>query len=63
MNPALILALVDGALSLIEKFSPVIKELFQKGDITVEQQKAIKDRIDALRSSEAFVGSEWEVKD
>lgn len=60
MNPALILAAIDGALTLIEKLSPLVQQLFQKGDITIEQQKALKDRMANLNNSELFSGPEWQ---
>lgn len=61
MNPAFILAAIDGAITLIEKLSPLVAQLFQKGDITVEQQKVLKDRLDALSNPDLFSGPEWQV--
>lgn len=62
MNPALIIPLLEGALTLIEKMAPVVQQLFQAGEITIEQQKELNDRIKALSASDAFSGPEWEVK-
>lgn len=60
MNPALILALVDGALTLIEKAAPAIADAFRRGEITLEQQAALDARIAALRpGGTAFAGPEW----
>ena len=59
MNPLIILALLDGALTMVEKLTPVVKGLFAKGDITVEQQQALLDRIAALSKDDAFSGPQW----
>lgn len=59
MNPAIILAILDGALTIIEKLSPTIKDLFASGEITTEQQDALKARIAALSQDDAFSGPEW----
>ena len=61
MNPALILAAIDGAISLIEKLTPLVQHLFQKGDITIEQQQALMARMDALNELDLFSGPEWRV--
>lgn len=61
MNPAIVLAAIEGALTLIEKLAPMVSQLFQQGDITIEQQKNLKDRMAALNSSELFSGPEWKV--
>lgn len=61
MNPALILAAIDGALTLIEKLGPVLADAFRRGEITLEQQAALDARIAALRpGGTAFAGPEWE---
>ena len=61
MNPAIILAILDGALSIIEKVAPTFVRLFKSGEISLEDQKAIKDRIDALSNPDLFSGPEWQV--
>lgn len=61
MSPAIILAILDGALSIVEKVAPTIASLFKTGQITTEQQQAIKARIDALYSPDLFSGPEWKV--
>lgn len=51
MDPMTVLALADAALGMIEKLAPHITALFQKGDITAEQQKAVMDRIESIRAT------------
>lgn len=61
MNPALIIAAIDGAIALIEKLAPLIQNLAQKGDITVEQQQKLADRMADLDRLDLFTGPEWRV--
>lgn len=63
MTPAMILALIDLAISAIQKLAPVIKELAEKGDITVEQQQERADKIKALQADDLFAGPEWKAGD
>lgn len=62
MEAAAILAIIDGALTILEKAAPELQKLFTSGQISVEDQKARKDRIDALSGSETFSGPEWQVE-
>jgi hypothetical protein len=54
-------ATADAALALVETLTPQIEALVQKGEISREQQTALKARLDNLRASAAFTGAEWEV--
>lgn len=45
-----ILAAAGLALTIYEKLEPKIEEMVQKGDITIDQQLALHDRVDALRN-------------
>lgn len=62
MNPALIIAAIDGAIALIEKLTPLVQHLFQKGDITAEQQQALQSRMADLDKLDLFSGPEWKVE-
>ena len=46
-----IMPLVDAAIALLEKAILTIQKAFQKGDITVEQQKELMDRITKLKET------------
>lgn len=59
MDPITILALANGALSMVEMLAPKIAELFSKGEITAEQQQLIKDRYAKLHNGGQFDGPEW----
>jgi hypothetical protein len=59
MNPALILAAIDGAIALIEKLTPLVQNLISKGEITPEQQDALMNRMDELNRLDLFSGPEW----
>ena len=60
MNPALIFALFDGFLSLVEKLAPTVLQLVQRGDITIEQQALLRARIQSLQAGDLFSGPEWQ---
>ncbi len=59
MDPKLILSLADMAFGIIEQLAPHIAAAFGAGQITPDQQKALMDRIEGLRSG-AFAGPEWQ---
>lgn len=59
MNAQIIMALIDGALSLIERLQPTVKQLFSSGEITIAEQEALQARILALSQDNAFEGPEW----
>jgi len=62
MDPITIMTLANGALTLVEALAPAIQTMVAKGQITPEQQKALDDRITALRpGGTAFAGPEWKV--
>lgn len=62
MDPVTIMAILNGAISAIEALAPKIKEMFQSGQITVEQQQDLMRRLDALRTQD-YSGPEWKVED
>lgn len=55
---------LNAALALAEKLIPIIAARVQDGDITPEQQAAIRERYDALRAKgdAAFTGPEWQIE-
>lgn len=60
MNPALLVAIANGIIGLLETIAPQIAELVKKGEISVESQQALDARIQALRpSGGGFAGPEW----
>jgi len=62
MEATAILAIVDGALAILEKALPAIQEAVRNGTITVEQQQSVYQHISALRAGGgAFAGPEWRV--
>lgn len=61
MNPALILGGVNAALSLLEQFTPVMREMVAKGEISVEQQSVVLARIELVRSGKFFDQPHWVV--
>ena len=60
MDPITIMALANGLIGLLETLAPKVKELFNNGDITAEQQAELLKRIDALRVKD-YSGPEWKV--
>jgi hypothetical protein len=61
MTPAVILALADLALGMLEKLAPAIANLAKNGEVSAEEQQALDERVVALRpGGTAFGGPEWE---
>ena len=59
-----ILSLVYSALDLIDKAAPIINNI-NLGEITPEEQQALKDKIDSIRARLAQnlpKGPEWEIR-
>ncbi len=52
MNPALIIAMVDAALRLIEKIGPAVAALKQNAELTPEQEAELDTKIVRLTSME-----------
>lgn len=50
------------ALALAEALAPRVEEAVQRGEVTPDQQKQMRDRYEALRArgSDAFKGPGWE---
>lgn len=61
MNPALIIAMIDGFIAMIEKLVPIVQGMAAKGDVTPEQQQALLDRMEDLNRLDLFSGPEWRV--
>jgi hypothetical protein len=60
MEAAAILAIIEGALTILEKVAPELEAAVQSGDITKEQQGAVYSRAGNLRpGGTAFSGPEW----
>lgn len=59
MNPAMILSIVTGALSILEVLAPEMQKMFASGEISAEEQAKIRARFEALRGPGAFTGDEW----
>jgi hypothetical protein len=57
-----ILAIAQGAVAILETVGPAIRDAVSKGEISVEAQKALKDRVDGLMGTGAFEGPEWQVE-
>jgi hypothetical protein len=55
------IAAFNAALALIETLAPVVKQAFNSGVITKEQQQEQLAKIDALRRHDYFTGPAWEV--
>ncbi len=64
MDPITIIAAANAALALFETLAPKVKELMAKGEVPVEQQAQLMERIKRLRghAEGQFSGPEWEVK-
>jgi hypothetical protein len=63
MEATAIIAIVEGAVSILEQVAPFVEQEVQKGTITVSQQQAIYNSVQALRNAAAsFGGPEWQVK-
>jgi len=64
MEATAILAIVDGALAILEQAVPAIAAAVSQGTISLEQQAAVYQRVSALRpGGGAFSGPEWKLGD
>jgi hypothetical protein len=61
MEPAAILAIIDGALLIIQKAVPAAQQLFSSGEVSAEDQAALKAKIDSIRDGSAFSGDAWKI--
>lgn len=55
--------LVSGLLALLEYAEPRIREGIANGDISVDDQQKLKDKIDSLRAGSGFDGEAWKPSD
>lgn len=62
MDPATILALLNGAVGVARQAAAAIAKLRAEGLATVEQQAEAKAAIDTLRDDAAFTGPEWDAQ-
>ncbi len=62
MEAEAVLAIVGGALTILEKVAPQLQAAMAAGNINPEAQAALKGRVDALRLSAVFSGPEWEIE-
>lgn len=60
MDPIAIITLAISAAKLLKDAAPEIKRMFERGEITAEQQAELMAEINAIRNHEAFKGPEWE---
>jgi hypothetical protein len=60
MEPTAILAIIEGALTILEKAAPWVAQAVKQGTITPARQQQLYDRVQALQSGgPAFNGPEW----
>lgn len=61
MDPITIVALANAALGMVEALMPQVAALFKNGEISVEDQKALLDRYNAVKAAteSGFTGEEW----
>jgi hypothetical protein len=52
--------LITGLLALIDYAEPRIREALNKNEISADEQQALKDRIEKLRSGGGFDTPEWQ---
>ena len=64
MDPIAVFAALKAALSLAEELSPIVAELAQNGEITVEQQAEVQAAYASLKSRAdgQFLGREWDIE-
>lgn len=59
MNPITAISLLNGAVQLALELAPIVDQYAKDGQITPEDQAAVKAKLDALRSTTAFEAPEW----
>lgn len=55
--------LVSGLLALLDYAEPKIRDAIANGDISVDDQQKLKDKIDSLRSGSGFDSPAWKPSD
>jgi hypothetical protein len=62
MDPITVLAMASAAMAFLKEAVPQIKEMFNRGEITKEQQDALLAEYQSLRerTEGQFAGKEWE---
>lgn len=55
--------LISGLLALLDYAEPKIRDAMASGDITVDDQQKLKDKIDSLRAGSGFDGEAWKPSD
>lgn len=63
MDPITIIAAANGGIQLVEALLPLIQQLAQKGDISVDQQAQLLARYNSLKAKAdgQFSGPEWQI--
>jgi len=60
MEVTAILAIIDGAVTILEKVAPWVSQAVNQGTITAAQQQQLFARVQALQNpGPAFQGPEW----
>ena len=59
MQAAIILAIIDGAIAILEAVLPELSNAMKRGTITAAEQQVRLDKLNALRLDAAFAGPEW----
>jgi hypothetical protein len=55
------LVIANGLIAMLELVMPKIEALVKKGEVTPEEQQALMNKIEALKSDPSkFSGPEWE---
>jgi hypothetical protein len=60
MEVTAIIAIISGAIQIVEAATPTIEALIKSGQISIEDQAKLKAKLDALRQAAAFSGPEWQ---
>ena len=62
MKGPAIVAIFDGAVAILQQVIPAISGALKSGEISADDQKLLKDRLDALRDPNLFSGPEWKIE-
>lgn len=62
MDPITIIAALSAGIKLVKELAPVVQDMFNKGQITKEQQEEVMKEFQSLKTGAGgeFAGPEWQ---
>lgn len=64
MNPLTVIAVINGSLKLAEDLIPVLHGMVARGEVTVAEQLAVREKYESLKAKAdgQFQGDHWQIE-